>query len=84
MAYEIPVFGRDIGGGTVPGRLPSAGLAPGDELLGALHGPVGLDIGSETPEEIALAIVAEIQAVLAGRPAGFLKDRRKPLHDWPA
>jgi xanthine dehydrogenase accessory factor len=30
-----------------------------------LHTPIGLDIGAETPEEIALAIVAEIQAVLA-------------------
>jgi xanthine/CO dehydrogenase XdhC/CoxF family maturation factor len=52
--------------------------------LTTLHGPVGVDIGSETPEEIALSILAEIQAVLSGRPGGFLKDRREPLHDWPA
>lgn len=32
-----------------------------------LHGPVGLDIGAELPEAIALAIVAEIHAVLNGR-----------------
>ena len=31
-------------------------------LQGRLHSPIGLDLGSETPEEIALAIVAEIQA----------------------
>jgi xanthine/CO dehydrogenase XdhC/CoxF family maturation factor len=39
-------------------------------LAGRLHGPIGLDIGARTPETIALAIVSEIQAVLAGRPGG--------------
>ena len=34
---------------------------------GRLHGPIGLDIGATNPESIALAIVSEIQAVLAGR-----------------
>lgn len=32
-----------------------------------LHGPIGLDIGAASPETIALSIVSEIQAVLAGR-----------------
>ncbi len=32
-----------------------------------LHGPIGLDIGATTPESIALSIVSEVQAVLAGR-----------------
>jgi xanthine dehydrogenase accessory factor len=39
-------------------------------LEGRLHGPIGLDIGAKTPETIALAIVSEIQAVLANRPGG--------------
>jgi xanthine/CO dehydrogenase XdhC/CoxF family maturation factor len=35
-----------------------------------MRGPVGLDIGAATPEGIALAIVGEIHAWLAGRAAG--------------
>jgi xanthine/CO dehydrogenase XdhC/CoxF family maturation factor len=38
-----------------------------------LHAPAGLDIGSETPEEIALSIVSEIQTVLRKRGAGHLR-----------
>ncbi|MEQ1438017.1 XdhC family protein [Fontimonas sp. SYSU GA230001] len=45
-----------------------------------LHAPAGLDIGSETPEEIALAIAAEIQAVLAGRRGGSLDASDLPIH----
>jgi len=41
----------------------------------AVFSPVGLDIASETPREIALAIIAEISAVLAGRSGGPLKDK---------
>jgi xanthine dehydrogenase accessory factor len=46
-----------------------------------LFGPIGLDIGGDGPEPIALALLAEIQAVEAGRSGGFLRDRRGPIHE---
>jgi xanthine dehydrogenase accessory factor len=39
-------------------RLTEASMSP--ELLGRLHAPIGLDLGAITPEEIALAVMAEI------------------------
>ena len=45
----------------------------------ALHAPVGLDLGAEGPEEIALAVVAEGLAVLRGAPGGSLRDRSGPI-----
>jgi xanthine dehydrogenase accessory factor len=48
-------------------RLMSDIGAQAEFLKGRVHGPIGLDIGATTPETIALAIVSEIQAVLAGR-----------------
>jgi xanthine dehydrogenase accessory factor len=45
-----------------------------------LHFPAGLDIGAESPEIIALAMLAEVQAVFAGRPGGHLRDRGGAIH----
>lgn len=50
-------------------------------MFARLHSPAGVDIGAETPEEIALSIVAEIRAVCAARGGGFLRDRNAPIHD---
>jgi xanthine dehydrogenase accessory factor len=41
-------------------RLQESGLS--EEQIERLHGPIGIDIGAETPEEIALAVMAEIVA----------------------
>ena len=50
------------------------------QLRQRLHSPIGLDLGSETPEEIALAIVAEIQARHSGRQGRPLRERAGTVH----
>lgn len=45
-----------------------------------LYAPVGLDIGADTPEAIALSIAAEIQSVLRRREGGFLRNRHGSVY----
>jgi xanthine/CO dehydrogenase XdhC/CoxF family maturation factor len=64
-------------------ELRDEGVRIDDDERDRIHGPAGLDVGGEGPEEIAQAILAEIVAVKRGRSGGFLKDRRGPIHDRP-
>ncbi|MCI0707894.1 MAG: XdhC family protein [Ignavibacteriae bacterium] len=61
-------------------NLHHSGYTPAESELARLHAPIGIDIGADSPEEIALAILAEIQAVLTKRGGGFLKDSSSPIH----
>lgn len=45
-----------------------------------LFAPVGMDLGGEGPEAIALSIIAEISTVIGDRTGGHLRDKRGPLH----
>ncbi len=58
------------------GDLFDTGIAVGPNLFA----PAGLDLGGDAPEAIALAIVAEIQAVFARGSGQCLRDRKVPIH----
>ncbi len=61
-------------------ELQANGIEISDTDKQRIHSPIGLDIGAETPDEIALAIVSEIQARYTGRKAGFLKEKEGYIH----
>lgn len=52
--------------------------------LNKLYAPVGLDIGAENPEAIALSIISEIQSVSSNRGGGFLRERQGSIYDRQA
>lgn len=52
-----------------------------NEQLNRLYAPIGIDIGADTPEAIALAIISEIQMVLTNRSGRSLKDCKEPIHE---
>jgi xanthine dehydrogenase accessory factor len=55
-------------------ELRALGVSEG--FLSRVHGPIGLNLGARTAEEIALAIIAEIVAVRYRRGGGFLSENR--------
>jgi xanthine/CO dehydrogenase XdhC/CoxF family maturation factor len=62
------------------GELEDNGINITQKNLDAIYGPVGLDIGSENAEEIALAIIAEIKAVFSARKGNSLKYKTSFIH----
>jgi xanthine/CO dehydrogenase XdhC/CoxF family maturation factor len=62
-------------------ELNAEGTNFSPEQLEKLFAPVGLDIGANTPEAIALSIIAEIQSVLNQREGGFLRRRKSSIYE---
>lgn len=61
--------------------LQNEGINVSEEQLERIYSPVGLDIGAETSEEIALSIVSEIKAFSAGKTGTSLKYKAGKIHD---
>jgi xanthine/CO dehydrogenase XdhC/CoxF family maturation factor len=51
------------------------------DFLDGIHGPAGLNIGAETPQEIAISIVAEILSVIREKEPMLLKNKETGIHD---
>jgi len=60
--------------------LKEKGIEPKPEQLNRLYAPVGLDIGSEGPVEVALSIISEMNSVMTRHAGGHLRDRKRPIH----
>jgi xanthine dehydrogenase accessory factor len=61
-------------------RVEELLVALGAEGDGRVFGPVGLDLGADGPEQVALSVVAELLAVRSGRTPGHLRARRGAIH----
>jgi len=60
--------------------LKNSGIHMGEKELNKLYGPLGIDIGAETSEEIAISVIAEIKAVLSGKNGLSLRDKQEKIH----
>jgi len=61
--------------------LNTEGFDISEEFEKRMHAPIGLEIGAETPAEIGLSILAEIQSVLTQTSARPLRERSEPIHE---
>ncbi|MFK0221879.1 XdhC family protein [Streptomyces vinaceus] len=80
LALGIPYVGA-LGSRKTTARRREGLLASGvpEAEIARVHGPIGLDLGARTPPETALAICAEILAVLGGYEVRALRDSDGPL-----
>ena len=60
--------------------LGKEGFQATAEQLARLRNPMGLDIGAEGPQEIAVSLLAELLAVRTRFSAGFLTERPGGIH----
>jgi xanthine/CO dehydrogenase XdhC/CoxF family maturation factor len=79
LAY-LGLLGPRVRADRLLAEVAAGGLAITPSMRSRLHAPVGLDLGADSPEEVALSIIAEMRASLAGRDARPLRERSLPIH----
>ncbi|HSU83932.1 MAG TPA: XdhC family protein, partial [Thermoanaerobaculia bacterium] len=78
LAAGVPYVGMLGPRARTESILREIGAAPADTER--VYGPVGLDLGADGPRQVALAIVAELLAFIAGREPRHLAERREAIH----
>ena len=63
------------------GELRAEGVDLSEEEMARIYAPCGLEIGANTPEEIATSIFSEILSVFSGKPGGMLREKSGPIHE---
>ncbi|MBC9912081.1 XdhC family protein [Chitinophaga varians] len=61
-------------------EMEDAGTMVSPEQRARIYGPAGLDIGADAPEEIALSIISEVKAVMAGAAGDSLRNNPAAIH----
>jgi xanthine/CO dehydrogenase XdhC/CoxF family maturation factor len=61
--------------------LLEEGFEPEQNIIDITYAPIGLNIGAETPDEISLSIISEIQATFKNKKGGSLRKLKQPIHD---
>jgi xanthine/CO dehydrogenase XdhC/CoxF family maturation factor len=79
MATDVPYIGM-LGPRQRTERMLVTLGAGIESALSRVYGPVGLDIGTDGAEQVALSVVAEVLAIRSGRGAVSLRERRAPIH----
>ncbi|UCE70371.1 MAG: XdhC family protein [Flavobacteriaceae bacterium] len=62
-------------------ELRAEGIEFSTRELARIYAPCGLEIGANTPEEIAASIFSEILSAFSGKPGGMLREKSGPIHE---
>jgi xanthine dehydrogenase accessory factor len=80
-ASYIGILGPRLRAEKIFKALEEEGMGISDEDQQRIYAPAGLDIGALSPEEIALALLAEIRAVFSNRDGRSLRLRQTTIHE---
>jgi xanthine/CO dehydrogenase XdhC/CoxF family maturation factor len=61
--------------------LKMEGVEISGEDMARIYAPCGLEIGANSPEEIATSIFSEILSAFSGKPGGMLREKSGPIHE---